>query len=422
MLKKFWKSQYFRGISILASGSFVAQLVTISASPILTRLYQPESFAILALFIAIVSTLVPAAAGRYEIAIVVSGSEKKSEQLLGLSLWVAIMYTLMVTIILILFYQPVLDLMSAHQLSGWIYLVPITLLMSVIIIIVRYYANHKQDYKVISKIVLIQAVLTTSINIVLGILDIEKFGLLIGNVVGIVITAVISLLLCKKTFNLKKLAWNKKKYFLAKKYKDFPLYNAPTSLLDGLAVALPVFMLAKYYPEAIVGYYALLVRVAHAPLSLFSSSISQVHLKKTSDLVKANKNITKYLFTVTGVLVSIVMFPTAILITYAEEIFSWVFGETWRMAGQLLSILMPALALRFVVSTVSPLLGATGHNKVSAIWKISSLVVTFIMFIGFAPSLTVMEIFIAMVITDLILYLSYYLVIIYAAMNPVGYR
>jgi len=312
--------------------------------------------------------------------------------------------------------------MNANQLGEWLRFVPLALLMSAIVMVVRYYSNHKKSYKVITKIVILQALVTVGINIALGMLGMEKSGLLIGNIIGIVITAIASLLIFRGVINVTILEWSKEKVFLAKKYKDFPLYNATTSVLDNLAVALPVFMLTKYYPEAIVGYYALLIRVAQAPLSFISISVSQVHLKKTSDLIKNNQSIIKYLLKITAVLLVIVIFPTIILSSLAPEIFSWVFGETWTMAGQLLAILMPALALRFVVSTVSPLLGATGHNKLSAVWKIGSLIATLTMFVILAPKLEVVEIFVAMLLMDLMLYFIYYLLILYAALKPVGYR
>lgn len=82
MFYRIRQSQYARNVGTLATGTLIAQAIGIAASPILTRLYSPESFATLALFMAIVSSLAPGVSGRYEIAIVVAKNPRDSQSLL----------------------------------------------------------------------------------------------------------------------------------------------------------------------------------------------------------------------------------------------------------------------------------------------------------------------------------------------------
>ena len=64
------KSELVRNILILMTGSTIAQAIPIAISPLLTRLYTPEDFGILALYISIASILAVIISMRYEIAIV----------------------------------------------------------------------------------------------------------------------------------------------------------------------------------------------------------------------------------------------------------------------------------------------------------------------------------------------------------------
>ena len=113
---------------------------------------------------------------------------------------------------------------------------------------------------------------------------------------------------------------------------------------------------------------------------------------------------------------------TITLMLYAPPLFSWIFGEEWGLAGVYLQILMPALALKFVVSTISTTFGATGHNRLGAIWKITAFVVTFAVLVIFAPQVDIVGIFVVLLLTDLALYGLYYSFAWYAAGNPLEHR
>ena len=49
-----YQSKFFKNFLILFKGSFLAQLIPLFFSPIIARIYTPEQFGILALFVSIV--------------------------------------------------------------------------------------------------------------------------------------------------------------------------------------------------------------------------------------------------------------------------------------------------------------------------------------------------------------------------------
>ncbi|ENM3968826.1 oligosaccharide flippase family protein, partial [Vibrio cholerae] len=63
------KSKYARNILTLITGTTIAQAIPILIAPILTRIYTPEDFGVLALFVAITSIFGAISNGRYELAI-----------------------------------------------------------------------------------------------------------------------------------------------------------------------------------------------------------------------------------------------------------------------------------------------------------------------------------------------------------------
>ncbi|MEZ5740684.1 MAG: hypothetical protein R3E68_15330 [Burkholderiaceae bacterium] len=94
------------------------------------------------------------------------------------------------------------------------------------------------------------------------------------------------------------------------------------------------------------------------------------------------------------------------------------FWRSMARSGSLLVILMPAIAIQFVASTLSGAFASTGTNILAAYWKTAAVVGTVGMFLYFSGRLDVRGIFFAMMITDSILYLAYYALIWVAIRHP----
>jgi O-antigen/teichoic acid export membrane protein len=116
---------------------------------------------------------------------------------------------------------------------------------------------------------------------------------------------------------------------------------------------------------------------------------------------------------------AVALLPLTVLMLSAPQLFSWVFGDAWHQAGVLLVILMPALALQFVVSTLSLSFIAAGHLRLQAGWQVLSLLITLAVFTWAGRSGDIERFFWAYMIKDLALYSLYYAMMVYALRHPV---
>ena len=73
-----------RNVLKLAGGSAGSQLISVAAAPILTRLYGPESFGVLATFASILALLNVVSSLRYELAIAVPKDDDEAIALVWL--------------------------------------------------------------------------------------------------------------------------------------------------------------------------------------------------------------------------------------------------------------------------------------------------------------------------------------------------
>lgn len=418
LIQRIKNSEFALHVSTLATGSLLAQGITLGAAPFLTRLYGPESFAVLALFMAIAGTAASGASGRYDVALVVAKDDKDCDGLLALSFWTAGFVSSL--IFLFLFFEDInlKKILNAESLGVWWLLIPIFIFITASGTTLKYYANRTKNYLLISRISVGQALLNITASLFFGFLGFTVSGLILALFLSAILLLTLLIYNFKKYLNNVGWAFNKQKIFLAFRYKQFPLYNASTTFLDSLTIALPVFFLMKYYPESIVGYYSLLTRVATAPLGFIAQSVSQVHIRKVAEQIGKGEDPSNYLLRISILLTGVAILPTVILMLYAPAIFEWIFGTQWRTAGELLVILMPALSLKFVVSTVSGVFSGTGNSHLAGFWKIAAFLITFLMFWLFVGKLNIRDLFLIMMITDVLLYSFYYYLVWYAIKNP----
>ncbi|OAD22885.1 O-antigen translocase [Candidatus Thiomargarita nelsonii] len=367
---------------------------------------------------AIVSSVTPAISGKYEVAQVLPVRKQDALHLFVIAIYVTVLLSFLFLIMFLSLHDQVINIFDIQKLSAWILFVPFSLLMLGFLNTFSYYTNRKKEYNVLAKSKVIQSISAIFIQLFFGIFNAGFIGLLIASMISSAIATIYLLKMYIHDFTTKIFLLSSRKKALLKEYADFPAYNASTGLLNGLSVSAPVFFLSFYYPESMVGYFALVQRVAMAPLSFISVAVSQVNLKSVVDLVNHGQCVECYLYKISGVLLLITFFPFIILTLYAPELFSFVFGEKWLVAGQFTQIMIPAIALRFIVSTLSSTLGATKNNKIGAIWKIVYFVSTILVLSIYAPEGNIDVTLKAYVINEIVLAILYYVAILYAAKNP----
>jgi hypothetical protein len=79
------QGSFARNVSLLAGGTALSQVLAILVSPILTRIYMPSDFGALQIFIALMSLVVVAAAGRYEVALLLPEDEQSAIDVLAVA-------------------------------------------------------------------------------------------------------------------------------------------------------------------------------------------------------------------------------------------------------------------------------------------------------------------------------------------------
>lgn len=347
------KSEFSRNVLTLMTGTTIAQAIPIAISPILTRIYSPEDFGILALYISIVSFVAIIVTARYEMAIVLPKTDEEAINILALSLAIMFLIVLLTTFTIILFHEKILRLLNAQEIGNLLYLVPLSILLTGLNQTFNYWANRKKYFGSISSSQISQSIGIGITQTGFGFTSISG-GLVFGNIFGRFMAAFVL---------IKKFIKNDTSFLSSidktrmiqemKKHKDFPLVNSLHAFGDIIRTSGSVMLLSSFFGATVLGFYALSLRVLQVPIGIVGSALGQVLFQKFTKLHNDNEDLFPYVKNVLFQLIIIGVPIFVFLYIISPELFSFVFGEKWRVAGEYSRILVPYLFMNFLISPIS---------------------------------------------------------------------
>lgn len=417
MIKKiFLKSEFSRNVLILTMGTAVSQAIPILISPILTRIYTPNEFGAFALFSSIVVVMAILVTLRYEASIMLPKDDIDAANLTILSIGTTFLIGFVFFLLFIFFREDLYRYKMFPEGYHWEYLIPVAIVVTGIYQSLRYWNNRKKNFKSIAYSQMTHSTGMSGIQVSLGLLHFGSLGFVIGLILGRIGSV---LILMRRTWLQDKQIFTQcsKTKILenSKIYSDYPVYNALPSFLDSFTLQAPIFFITKSYEVATVGFLGLALRVLVAPAGLIGTSIGQVYYQKISQIANQNPDLLRAEMLRTArklTMLSVIFFSPIFLI--GEEIFGFVFGTEWAIAGKYSEMLCIVIFIRFIVSPLSTILGVTNNLKLGSIWKITYFICTIIT-LTIAINFDFDFFLMAYIINETLMYLLYFAIIYYAS-------
>jgi lipopolysaccharide exporter len=349
------KSHFLSDVLILVTGTSIAQIIIIIASPIITRLYSPEAFGVFALVISITSIIGVLASMRYEYAIMLPDSDEDAANLaVGCILLVCLISGLCIPVIW--FGQNIIiTYLNAQELGLYLWLVPIIVFFSGIFTVLSYWNTRSRNFRRLSNAQVSQSVASTGTQIGAGYAGYTSGGSLIAaSIIGLGVATTMlwgQIWRDNKTLLKKFIGWEKIIQGFDR-YKNFPKYSTLSSLLNTLSWQLPVLLLGAFFSPIISGYYALGMRTLQFPMNFIGNALFQVSFQRAAE-AKDKDSISSLVENVFHILLIIGMVPILILALIGADFFSVVFGAQWREAGVYVQILSVWMLFWFLSSPLS---------------------------------------------------------------------
>ncbi len=144
----------------------------------------------------------------------------------------------------------------------------------------------------------------------------------------------------------------------------------PNAVLNAISNNLPLYLLDYFYTSKITGFYSWSVRIIQAPMGMLTSSIQQVFFRKASQLYNEKGDIYSLTLKMYKRLILIGILPYTVLFFFAPEIFSIIFGQEWKIAGEYTTYLIPWFFIMFLNSPISSLVLILQKQKIYLLFEI----------------------------------------------------
>ena len=351
------KTSFAGDVFKLVSGTTVAQALSILVAPLLTRLYAPEAFGLLAVFTSLTGFAGALGCLRYEMAIVLPARDEEAANLLALSLGLGLVIALASAPLLWVVGGPLLRLLKAPELGPYLWLVPVVVLLSGMFLALNAWNSRTKHFGRLSLVRVIGAASTHAAKLGAGYAGYTTGGALVGaTVLGSALsTLILGYKIWREDATLFWRSVKRSEILLAlRRYAKFPLYSTWASALSIVALNLPSFLLSYFFSPTEVGYYSLGYRLIQTPMVLIGGAMAQVFLQRAAE-AKVEGKLAPVVENVLRTLLLLGWFPLLLLTILGQELFAIAFGRPWAEAGLYTQILALSFLMSFIGSPISNL-------------------------------------------------------------------
>lgn len=329
-------------------------MIGFAFAPILTRIYSPEDFSNLAIYVSIIAILTVFATGKYENAIILSKKEEEAYQLIVLATILTIIISFLYLVIILLFEDFLVDFFHISTIRTWLLFIPITILARSGYRILEIWFNRKKEYYLMSGNRTLAAGINGSLKVGFQLVfSLNAFGLVLSQALSQIIS---TFLFGRDFFKKNKVNLTIKLQDLkevAVTYRSFPLYSMPAAFFSIFSKELPIFLLVAYFEPTIVGFYALTKMFLEVPVSVVANSFLEVFKQKaTEDFYQFGNCRAIYLNTLKKLLL-IATLPFLALYFLAPSLFPLIFGEKWAIAGEIAQVFTLLYFVKFITTPLA---------------------------------------------------------------------
>lgn len=354
-------SRFQRNIVRIATGMVASQAIVLAATPLLTRLYRPEDFGALAVFMALHAIIAGLFTLKYELSIILPRDDDKAVELTALTVSISLLLSLLLMAALGAGHFGAG--MPAH---GYYLLLPLSAVLSAAYTCAQQWGARANDYSRFARSQVLNAVVNVGTTLLLAVVATGLSGsLMAGFVVGL--GAGLAYLgygfwrahgaRRGTAVHLAGLA------AAAREYRHFPLYVLPSTFIATLGLSAQPFLLQAMFSMKEVGYYAIASRFLLVPGALIGGAVAEAFRPEFVDRLQRGLEVSSFLRRTLRKLALFALPIFGIFFLVAPPLFELLFGNVYRESGTLSRYLCVGVLAQFVSQPFGYVFVATGHVR-----------------------------------------------------------
>jgi O-antigen/teichoic acid export membrane protein len=162
------------------------------------------------------------------------------------------------------------------------------------------------------------------------------------------------------------------------------IYVLPALMIGSLAGNLPQLAVNWRFGAEMAGHLALAQRVLGLPLSLAGAAIGDVFRRYAAVAFRERGECIREFRSALASLAFVAAAFAAVMVPFGQSLFVFVFGETWRFAGQIADWMIPMYAIGIAASPLSYLVYIVQREDFDLLWQCVLLAVVAVTCLLFA--------------------------------------
>lgn len=355
---------FLRNLAMLLGGTAAGQIIALAAAPVLTRIYSASDFAVVSAFVGISTILSIVATLRYDLALLLPKEDEDAGVVLQLAALVVLIACILIAVLLWLFGAALAERLptfaAVSPVMGW---VPLMVAAVSCFQVLNAWANRARAYRSMAGAGVLNQGGNVAAAVAIGALRVAAHGMVIGRLLGQVVAAVWFVISLWSLRPRRRATWASLKR-VAQRYRQFPMFNVPYSVLGAFSQEFLVFALLAFHQAPVAGAFALVRTVLLMPSRYLSSSLGLVFFREAAQLfgTPALETLTLKLMRRLGIAV---MPLTVFFIFWSEDLFVLVFGNQWHAAGRMAAYYAPVAFLFLFTSWPERLYEVSERQRVS---------------------------------------------------------
>jgi O-antigen/teichoic acid export membrane protein len=394
----------------------LGQGLYIAATPILGRLYSPESFGLYGLFYLFVTTSAMFICLNYDLAIPAAVDNADANDLAEAAIRLSVVVCTFIGTLLT--GAIALDLMGFGSLPWWAgpMAFAVLLLQALIQVYQAWYVRTQTAVK-IGQVGVTLNVLRGSVQVGLGALGGAWWGLGLGEVLGR-IGALIHAVVARGAWRPRKSLWSLTLPInTLRRYRQFPVVFLSTSVVEAVVLFAQIATLNTLFGPAGMGQYFMMRRTLDLPVAFAFRSLSDIFYgRMAADCREAPERVKPFYIRSFLILVGIGFIGALPLMVFGEQIFEIVMGPFWGEAGRMAAVMAPAAVLNLAAAPASRIFGVSQRPWLRSVYTIANAVsMAVVLFLANTQGWSLFITTVGLSIATCVVYLSYFVAGLFAA-------
>ncbi|MCX6243667.1 MAG: lipopolysaccharide biosynthesis protein [Bacteroidetes bacterium] len=400
---------FFRDTFKLLAGTVIAQALPLLLQPVLSRIFTTSDYAIYGVYFSIISWFDVISTGRYELAVTLPEKDEDAINLVGGGILISIVLFMLMMLTAFFFHDPISALLHNPGLSTFLYLMPFTMLIMALGKMLNIWLIRKEAFKQASYNKVTQKAGEVSADLGFGLIKFSN-GLILGDLFGRICMGFMAYFQSVRSgFSLKVINIARMKSIMSR-HRQLPLFNSIPALMNTSATLFPVLLISSKYAQDVSGSFNFTRLVLMVPMSFLAYSISQVLFQRVTKNRNAQAPIRHIIIILIRNLGLLALILFVIIFAGGPQLFSFIFGKNWHMAGEFARIMVFSFSLQFLVSPLSITLAAMEKIRLYSLWQVLYFFAIGSLFL--VPPIPVTRMLILLTAIEVFFYLLYFVIIL----------